>query len=77
MNIAYKCHDFRELIMQNNIHPGSEWIHYKNKNTYYILGECLLQKDDKWVTGVMYTNEERKLTFVRPLEEFKIKFNKK
>lgn len=63
--------------MPNNIEPESEWIHYNNGNTYIILGDCLLQEDGEWVVGVLYTNVDRKITFVRTLEEFLTKFNKK
>ena len=70
--IEWMEEDLRQLKSQL---PTKLYRHYKNNRLYTITGECLIQENDKWVYGVLYTlkNGDGQL-FCRSSEQFFEKF---
>lgn len=65
--------------MNYEILPGMLFFHYRNKHTYIILDKCLIQVNDEWLDGIIYTdlNDNNIVKkFVRTEEEFKEKFQR-
>lgn len=48
--------------------------HYKNNCIYVFEKEVKIQKKDKWVDYVLYSNQEKNLFFLRKKNEFYEKF---
>lgn len=61
---------------------GMMFQHYKNKETYVIMGACKIQEDDVWVDAVIYSNAFKvdkdqfgdQVKYVRSEKEFRSKF---
>ncbi len=65
--------------MDYEILPGMLFFHYNNKHTYMVLDKCLIQVNDVWLEGIIYTDlteTEHIKKFVRTEEEFKTKFQR-
>ncbi len=65
--------------MNYEILPGMLFFHYNNKHTYIVLDKCLIQVNDIWLDGIIYTDLHDVTIikkFVRTEEEFKEKFQR-
>jgi hypothetical protein len=59
------------MIQYNQIYK-----HYKNGEFYIPVEPCKIQMNDIWVEAVIYKDQSGN-KYVRPIEEFVVKFQRK
>lgn len=71
-----------EKLYTKEILKGMMFRHYKNKETYVVVGKCKIQEDGIWVDAVIYSHSFKEdkdqfgdqAKYVRSEEEFRAKF---